>query len=104
MQLAGRRLARADLEAQLRAADVRVALAGMRMPTNYGEEYRTAFAALFPALATEQSLPLLPFLLEGVGGVPALNQADGIHPTVAGQARVAETVYAFLKPLVEKPR
>lgn len=89
---------------RLRAAGVQVALGGMRLPTNYGEDYRTAFAAVFPALAQEQSVPLLPFLLAGVGGVPALNQADGIHPTVEGQALIARSVYAFLKPLVEKPR
>lgn len=86
---------------QFRAAQVRVALAGMRLPTNYGEDYRTAFAAVFPALATKESVPLLPFLLTDVGGVAKLNQADGIHPTVAGQAIIARTVYTFLKPLVE---
>ena len=86
---------------QFRAAHVRVALAGMRLPTNYGEDYRTAFAAVFPAVATKESVPLLPFLLTDVGGIAKLNQADGIHPTVAGQAIIARTVYAFLKPLVE---
>jgi acyl-CoA thioesterase-1 len=90
----------AAIASRLRAAGIHVALAGMRLPTNYGEDYREAFSAVFPALAREQALPLLPFLLAGVGGVPALNQADGIHPTVAGQAAVARTVYAFLKPLV----
>ena len=86
---------------QFRAANVRVALAGMRLPTNYGEDYRTTFAAVFPAVATKESVPLLPFLLTDVGGVAKLNQADGIHPTVAGQAIIARTVYTFLKPLVE---
>ncbi len=84
-----------------RAAGVKVALAGMQMPTNYGEEHRTAFAAVFPQIAQETSAPLLPFLLDGVGGVARLNQADGIHPTVEGQALVARHVYAFLRPLVE---
>jgi acyl-CoA thioesterase I len=82
---------------RLRAAKVRVALAGMYLPMNYGEDYRTAFAALFPAVATEDHLPLLPFLLEGVGGKAELNQADGIHPTAAGQRLIATHVYAFLK-------
>jgi acyl-CoA thioesterase I len=86
---------------QFRAAHVRVALAGMRLSTNYGEDYRTAFAAVFPTVATKESVPLLPFLLTDVGGVAKLNQADGIHPTVAGQAIIARTVYTFLKPLVE---
>ncbi len=82
---------------RLRAAKVRVALAGMYLPMNYGEEYRTAFAALFPAVAAQAHLPLLPFLLEGVGGKPELNQADGIHPTAAGQRLIAEHVHPFLR-------
>src|SRR5687768_9169497 len=89
--------------ARFRAAGVKVALGGMRLPTNYGEDYRTAFAAVFPQVAQEHAVPLLPFLLEGVGGVPRLNQADGIHPTVEGQALLARSVYAFLRPLVEAP-
>ena len=86
---------------QFRAANVRVVMAGMRLPTNYGEAYRTAFAEVFPAVATKDSVPLLPFLLTDVGGVAKLNQADGIHPTVVGQAIIARTVYTFLKPLIE---
>lgn len=86
---------------QAMAAGTRVALAGMLMPANYGEEHRAAFAGLFPAIAAERKVPLLPFLLEGVGGRAELNQADGIHPTAEGQRIVARTVYAFLKPLVE---
>jgi acyl-CoA thioesterase-1 len=85
---------------RLRAAGVKVALAGMRLPTNYGEDYRQAFAAVFPSVASGHQVPLLPFLLEGVGGVPRLNQADGIHPTAEGQRLIAQSVYAFLKPLV----
>lgn len=88
---------------RFRAAGVKVALGGMRLPTNYGEDYRTAFAAVFPQVAQEHTVPLLPFLLEGVGGVPRLNQADGIHPTVEGQELLARSVYTFLRPLVEAP-
>lgn len=87
--------------AQAIAAGTRVALAGMQLPANYGDDHRDAFAALFPAIAAKRKLPLLPFLLDGVGGRPTLNQADGIHPTAEGQRIVARTVYAFLKPLVE---
>jgi len=86
---------------RFRAAGVKVALGGMRLPTNYGEEYRTAFAAVFPQVAQQHTVPLLPFLLEGVGGVPKLNQADGIHPTVEGQELIARAVYVFMRPLVE---
>jgi len=90
--------------AQAAAAGTKVALAGMQLPANYGEEHRDAFAKLFPAIAAERTLPLMPFLLDGVGGKPALNQADGIHPTAEGQRIVARNVYAFLKPLVEGVR
>ncbi len=86
---------------RFRAAGVKVALGGMRLPTNYGEEYRTAFSAVFPHVAQQHTVPLLPFLLEGVGGVPKLNQADGIHPTVEGHEVIARLVYGFLRPLVE---
>ena len=86
---------------RFRAAGVKVALGGMRMPTNYGEDYRTAFAAIFPQIAQEQTVPLLPFFLDGVGGVARLNQADGIHPTAEGQEMIARSVYTFLRPLVE---
>jgi acyl-CoA thioesterase I len=86
---------------KFRAAGVQVAFAGMRLPTNYGEDYRTAFTAVFPQIAEDKKIPLMPFLLDGVGGIPALNQADGIHPTVEGQEKIARSVYAFLKPLVD---
>ena len=86
---------------QATAAGTKVALAGMQLPANYGEEYRAAFTKLFPAIAAERALPLLPFLLDGVGGKAALNQADGIHPTAEGQRIIAAHVYAFLKPLIE---
>ena len=81
-------------------AHVRTALAGMQMPTNYGADYRAAFAAVFPAVTGARSIPLLPFLLDGVGGHPDLNQADGIHPTAEGQQKVAALVYAFLVPVM----
>jgi acyl-CoA thioesterase I len=86
---------------RFRAAGVKVALGGMRLPTNYGEDYRAAFAAVFPEVAREHAVPLLPFLLEGVGGVARMNQADGIHPTAEGQEAIARSVYAFMRPLVE---
>ena len=86
---------------KFRAAGVQVAFAGMRLPTNYGEDYRTAFTAVFPQISEDKKVPLMPFLLDGVGGMPALNQADGIHPTVEGQEKIARNVYAFLKPLVD---
>jgi acyl-CoA thioesterase I len=85
---------------RLGAAGVTVCLAGMMLPVNYGDEYRAGFTALFPDIAKQQAVPLMPFLLEGVGGKPELNQADGIHPTAEGQRIIADNVYAFLKPIV----
>jgi acyl-CoA thioesterase-1 len=79
---------------------VSVALAGMLTPPNMGPDYSAAFARVFPELAEQYQLPLLPFLLEGVAAVPELNQADGIHPNVDGTRIVAETLYSFLLPLL----
>ena len=79
--------------------DARVLLVGQRMPPNMGD-YAARFDAVFPALASERGWPFVPFLLEGVGGVRELNQADGIHPNEAGHARMAETVWAGLAPVL----
>ncbi len=89
---------------QTRAAypDVRVVLAGMRMPTNYGADYTEAFASLFIDLAETYDAVLIPFLLEGVAGDPDLNLSDGIHPTEAGHRIMADTVWTYLSPLVER--
>lgn len=77
-----------------------VLILGMQLPPNYGQRYTTAFAAVFPQVASEFSVPLVPFVLEGVGGVPEMMQADGIHPTAEAQSRLLETVWPTLKPLL----
>jgi len=77
-----------------------VILAGMQLPTNLGPERTREFAAMYPELAEKNHTGLIPFLLEEVGGVPGLNQGDGIHPTAAGHRIVAETVWKVLKPLL----
>jgi acyl-CoA thioesterase-1 len=77
-----------------------VLLVGMKAVTNYGRDYQRRFESIYPDLAREHGAALLPFLLEGVAGVPALNQADGIHPTAEGQRRIAEAVHAALLPLL----
>lgn len=87
-----------------RYPDVQIILAGMQVPPNLGETYTSAFRDLYPELAREESLHLVPFLLEGVGGVPDLNQPDGIHPTARGQQIVAENVWKVLKPVLETLR
>lgn len=83
-----------------KAAGARVLLAGMQVPPNMGPEYTAAFRDMFPALAAEHAVPLIPFVLDGVAGDPKLNQGDGIHPTAAGQVIVAETVWQHLQPLL----
>lgn len=77
-----------------------VVLAGMQMPPNMGADYQRAFAAIFPELAAKNRTPFIPFLLEGVGGIPELNLADGIHPNPRGHQIVAETVWKTLEPLL----
>jgi acyl-CoA thioesterase-1 len=83
-----------------RYPDVIVVLAGMQVPTNMGPDYTQAFAAIYPEVAKERRVPLIPFLLDRVGGVPSLNQADGIHPTAEGHRIVADTVWLTLEPLL----
>jgi acyl-CoA thioesterase I len=78
----------------------RIVLAGMQLPPNLGEDYGKAFAAVFPAVAGEEHVDLIPFLLAGVGGRSDLNQADGMHPTAAGDEIVAENVWRVLRPLL----
>ena len=79
---------------------IKVLLVGMKMPTNYGEPYRTNFEKLFPTLAKRYHLPLIPFLLKGIGGNPKLNLADGIHPNTEGHKIMATTVQNVLEPLL----
>jgi acyl-CoA thioesterase-1 len=80
----------------LKENKVIVVLAGMRMVSNLGREYLTAFASIYPAVARKHGLVLVPFFLKGVAGDPALNQADGIHPTGEGYRIAAETVYPYV--------
>lgn len=77
-------------------------LAGMEAPPNLGERYTTRFRGVFPRVARQTGAELIPFLLDGVGGVDTLNQADGIHPTPAGQEVIAETVWRVLEPVVRR--
>ena len=88
--------------AKVRATDpgAKIILAGMRMPPSLGADYVERFAAVFPAVAREEKVGLIPFLLENVGGHAELNQADGIHPNAAGAEVVAATVWQALQPLL----
>jgi acyl-CoA thioesterase-1 len=79
-------------------------IAGMQMPVNMGTNYTTAFKKIFPDLAEKNHAALVPFLLEGVGGSPKLNQPDHIHPTAEGHQIVAENVWKVLEPVLAKLR
>ncbi len=81
--------------------DIRIIVAGMQVPPNMGETYHEEFKMIFPSVAAEMDTELIPFLLEGVGGVMKLNQPDGIHPTAEGQKILAETVWVTLRPLLQ---
>ena len=77
-----------------------IVLAGMQIPPNMGQSYTTEFKNMFPDLAKKNDLYLIPFLLEDVGGIEALNQSDGIHPTKEGHKILAKNVWGVLKPIL----
>jgi acyl-CoA thioesterase-1 len=79
----------------------KLVLVGMRVPPNYGRAYTDRFRAVYPEVARANGAELVPFLLDGVGGVAGLNQADGIHPTAEGQRVMAETVWRVLEPVLK---
>lgn len=81
--------------------DLRIVLAGMRMPPNLGPDYGRRFEEVFPQVAARNDALLVPFLLEGVGGNAAMNLGDRIHPNPAGHRIVAENVWQILRPLLE---
>jgi acyl-CoA thioesterase I len=81
--------------------EVRIIIAGMKVPPNMGREYAARFEAIFRDLAKQNQAVLIPFILEGVGGVQALNLPDGIHPTAKGQEIVARNVWKALEPVLK---
>jgi acyl-CoA thioesterase-1 len=97
--------ARANLE-QLIAAirqkqpRAKIALIQMEAPPNYGAAYTRSFRAIYAEVARKENVPLLPFLLGGVAGISSLNQADGVHPNIAGERIVADNLWKALKPIV----
>lgn len=82
------------------AGGARVLLLGMRLPPNYGSTYTEGFAAMFPRLARERGTALVPFLLADIATDPALMQSDRIHPRPEAQARILDTVWPALVPLL----
>jgi acyl-CoA thioesterase I len=96
---------RADIQAIIgRAREAhpapRILLVGMQAPPNLGRPYAERFRAIYPELARANDVALVPFLLDGVAGVPGLNQPDGVHPTAEGQERLADNVWKVLRPLL----
>ena len=86
--------------ARRREPKPRLVLAAMEALPNYGDAYRRRFRSIYTELAKSNGATLVPFLLDGVAGDPALNQPDGIHPTAEGQARVADNVWKALRPVL----
>jgi acyl-CoA thioesterase-1 len=96
---------RGNLQQMVRLAQAhgaRVLLLGIRIPPNYGPRYSDEFARMFPEVANQYHLPLVPFLLEGVALQPELMQEDGMHPNARGEPRVLDNVWPHLTPLLKK--
>jgi acyl-CoA thioesterase-1 len=87
-----------------RQRGIPVLLVGMEAPPNYGEQYAAQFRQVFQDLAKENALVFVPFLLEGVAGVMDLNQPDGIHPTAAGAARIADRLWPVVETMINRAR
>ena len=83
------------------ARKIRVVLAGMEAPPNFGESYTAAFHKVYPELAKQYHVEVVPFLLQGVAGIERLNQRDGIHPTAEGARIVADNVWTVLRPMLK---
>lgn len=80
--------------------EAKLLMTGMQVPPNMGSKYASEFKAIFPELAKKNNMALVPFLLDKVGGIPELNQSDGIHPTPEGHKILAENVWVVLKNLL----
>lgn len=89
-----------EIVERAQARGIRVLLAGMEAPPNFGPGYVQEFRQAYADVATRTKAPLVPFLLDGVAGISALNQADGIHPTAEGQRRIADLLWPRLEPLL----
>jgi acyl-CoA thioesterase I len=91
-------------QARARQPTAAIVIAGMQLPDYSSDDYVDAFGGLFAALAEKNRATLIPYLLEGVGGNPALNQWDRVHPNAAGQRVLAENVWRVIGPLLRKIR
>ena len=104
LSVAATRTTISDVLARIRRdrPNATVLLAQMEAPPNMGPDYTSTFHAMFPELARERGVTLLPFLLQGVAGVSRLNQSDGIHPNNEGERIVADNVWRALQPLLKR--
>jgi acyl-CoA thioesterase-1 len=87
---------------ELQTAGVKIVLAGMRLPPNYGKIYAEGFAGIYPRLAGRFRVTLIPFFLEGVAANAQLNQPDGIHPTARGYEVIVDQVFHSIEPLLSR--
>ena len=87
-------------QVRVKYPDAKLVMTGMQVPPNMGSQYASDFKVIFPELAKRNNMALVPFLLDHVGGVPELNQNDGIHPTPAGHKILAENVWVVLKDIL----
>ena len=87
---------------RLKNPATQIVIAGMQIPPNLGRAYTTEFREMFRELATKNKAVLIPFLLENVGGIPNLNQPDGIHPNEKGHRIVTENVWKIIGPMVQQ--
>ncbi len=84
--------------------DTKIVLAGMQIPPNMGQDYTKEFRSIWTDLAGKYKVELIPFLLDGVGGIPSLNQSDGIHPTTEGHKIVARNVWKVLDKVIQEKK
>jgi acyl-CoA thioesterase-1 len=86
---------------QAKNPDVAIILAGMQVPPNLGQDYTTEFQNIYPDLAEENDLPLIPMIMDKIGGSEELMQSDGLHPTPEGHEVIAETIWEVLEPFLD---
>ncbi len=88
----------------LKENNVVVVLGGMQIVQNLGQDYTTAFAEIYPAIARSEDVIFIPFFLDGVAADPGLNQADAIHPTAEGYRKIVDTIYPYVRSAIKKHR
>jgi acyl-CoA thioesterase-1 len=91
-----------EIIARAKRRDITVILTGMEAPPNYGMAYTSEFRRVFRDVADEHDVTFVPFFLEGVAGIPSLNNSDGIHPNAAGARIIAEALWRALEPVLDK--